>query len=186
MFWRPKQLDTSDAFHVGLMTAATVTTQIDRLAVVTHIGKPLQNAAILDRLRAVALRAQTLQLRLQFLQLTDALSDVADMLVQQGIDLATVVFRRIAELQQAAHFVERHIERTAVANELQALNVAVAIQAVVALRTRRLRQQSLTLVITDSFHRTIGACRQFAYLQVVHYVLLCICITALQAGSLKA
>jgi len=144
-----------------------VTAQIHRLAVITHAGQSLQDAAISGSLRAVTLGAQGIELDLQTLEFFNALGHMADMLVQQGIDLAAVLLRCIPELQQTAHFIERHIERAAMADELQPFHMLLAIHAVISLGPGGRRQQCLTLVIADGFRRAIGSCGKFADLQCV-------------------
>ena len=48
------------------------------------------------------LQAQRLEVFSQRLQFADAVGHVADVLVQQGIDLATVLCRRFVEAEQGA------------------------------------------------------------------------------------
>ena len=88
-----------------------------------------------------ASRAQCPQLHLQEPQLTDARDDMTDVLVQKRIDLAALGLRRILETQQHPDLVERHVERTAMANEAEAFGMHGFIDAVVATRAGRLRQQ---------------------------------------------
>jgi len=144
-----------------------VTAQIHRFAVITHAGQSLQDAAVPGSLRVVTLGAQGIQLHLQPLEFFNALGHMADMLVEQGIDRAAVLLRRIPKLQQTAHFIERHVERAAMADELQPFHMLLAIHAVISLGPGGRRQQCLALVIADGFRRAISACGKFADLQCV-------------------
>ncbi|MCY1431757.1 hypothetical protein D9M71_477330 [compost metagenome] len=88
------------------------------------------------------------------------------MLVDQGVDAFTLVVRAVAQAQQAADFLEGHVEGAAVADEGQALDVGLGVHPVVALAARRLRQQVFPLVVTDGFHRAIGGLGQFSDLHL--------------------
>lgn len=111
----------------------------------------LQDAAGVRRFGPAALQTQRLQLLLERLQLRDARGHVADVVVQQLVDLTAIVLRRIAEFQQAADFVERHVQRTAAPDEAQALGMLVVVDAVVAVGAGGLGQQLLALVVADGF-----------------------------------
>jgi hypothetical protein len=135
----------------GSVAAASMRTEMRRFGNI-RIGQVLQDAAGFGRLHGTATTAQLFQLSLQCLQLFDAVGNVADVLVQQRIDAGAIFFRPVAEIEQRADFIQRHVERTAMTNELQALDVGVAVQPVITGRTLRLRQQILLFVITDCFH----------------------------------
>ena len=96
---------------------------------------------------------QLLQLLLQRTQFLDAPGHMADVFVEQRIDVRTLRRRRILEAQQRAHLVERHVEAAAVADELQPLEVRRLVDAEIALRARRRRQQALALVVADGLDR---------------------------------
>ncbi|MCY1177499.1 hypothetical protein D9M73_178090 [compost metagenome] len=89
-----------------------------------------------------------------------------DMLVDQRIDAAARVFRAVAQAQQAADFVQGHVQGAAVADESQPLDVGLGVQPVVAFAARRFRQQALPLVITDGFHCAVGGFGQFSDLHL--------------------
>jgi hypothetical protein len=108
-----------------------VAAQVGRLHVVGQAGQSLQDAAVARRLLHLALGAQLVQLFLQGLQLHDALGHVADVLVQQRVDFAAILLGCVAQAQQFAHFIKRHVQRTAVADELQPLHVPRAIKPVI-------------------------------------------------------
>lgn len=61
-----------------------------------------------------ALLAQRFQLLLQLAQFADTAGDMADVLIKQRADLATLGLRRIFETQQQADLVQRHVQRAAV------------------------------------------------------------------------
>ena len=142
--------------------------QVGRLEVIGQAGQALQDAAVARRLRHFALGAQLVQLRLQRLQLRNAFGHMADVLVQQGIDAPAILFGGIAQAQQLPHLIQGHVQRTAVADELQAFDVALAIEPVVRLGTGGLGQERFLLVIADSFHRAICLGGQFADLERIH------------------
>lgn len=62
-----------------------------------------------------------------------------DMLVEQSIDLPAVLVRRVLEPQEHPNLVERHVERTAVTNERQSINVDLLVDPIVGLRAHRRR-----------------------------------------------
>ena len=109
-----------------------------------------------------ALGAQILQLPLQRAQLADAAGDVADVLVQQGVDGAAVGVGLVAPGQQGADFAQRHVEPAPLADEGQAIDVAGVVVPVVVARARRRGQQTDALVIADGVGRRVGGVGQFA------------------------
>jgi hypothetical protein len=80
-------------------------------------AKSLQNPALRRRSPAAAFIPQRPQLTLQPLQFCNTLCHVTDMGIQKGIDLTTVLIRCGAKSEQDPDFVQRHIQRTAMANE---------------------------------------------------------------------
>ncbi len=72
---------------------------------------------------ADALFAQHLQLLLQLAQLADASGDMADVLVEQRVDLAALGLRLVLEAQQHADLVQRQVQRPAMPHEGQPLDV---------------------------------------------------------------
>jgi hypothetical protein len=60
--------------------------------------------------------------------------------LQQRVDLPTVLHRVVSQTQQCANLAQRHVERTAMTDELQALNVRLTVQPEVATASRWLRQ----------------------------------------------
>jgi hypothetical protein len=121
----------------------------------------LQDAAGVRRLGPAALQAQRLQLFFKRLEFGDSRGHVADVVVQQLVDLAAIVLRRVAEFQQAADLAERHVQRAAAPDEAQALGMLVVVDAVVAVGARGRGQQLLALVIPDGFDRGVRGLGQF-------------------------
>lgn len=127
-----------------------------------HVGQAVHDAAVFDRMLAVALVAQRRQLRLQLLKFFNTRVDVRDVLVDQRMHAAAAVRRRVGQTQQCADFVVSHVERAAIANEAQALDMLCRVTAVIGFGALRLGQQALFFVETDGFRRAMGNFRQFA------------------------
>lgn len=124
--------------------------------------KLLQNRALGALL--VAALAQVDQLRLQRHQAIDARLHVLDMLVDQGVDAAALAVGSVAQVEQAADFVEGHVQRAAVADEGQALDVGLGVEPVVAIAAGRFGQQFFAFVVADGLDRAVGDPRQFSNL----------------------
>jgi len=107
------------------------------------------------------LSAQTTQLLFERTQFPDPVRDVPDVLVKQCIDLATVRLWRILEAQEHSNFVERHVEVAALADEAKPIRVCLGVDAVVAFRSTRRREQSFALVETDGLDWRIAGLGQF-------------------------
>ena len=132
------------------------------LAFFSGFIKTFKNAAVCRRPAADALLLQCPQLFFERFQFTDPLDDMSQMVVKQGIDLTTIFFRRILEVQKRADFAERHVQRTAVPDERKPLKMARVITSVVGLRPRSLRQQAFALVLADRFSLRESGFGQFA------------------------
>jgi hypothetical protein len=63
-----------------------------------------------------------------------------DMFIKQRIYLAAILVWRIAESEQVLDLLQRHVQHTAVPDELKAFDVNVCIESVVSFGTRRLEQ----------------------------------------------
>jgi hypothetical protein len=63
-----------------------------------------------------------------------------DVLIKQCIYLAAILVWRIPECEEISNLLQRHVQRTAVPNELKAFDVNVCIEPVVSLGTRRFEQ----------------------------------------------
>ena len=86
-----------------------------------------------------------------------------DVLLQQRVGGGAAVTRQvITELQQLADLIERHVQRAAVADERQSLNVRACVHTIVAAGPVRCRQQPLALVEADGFRLTLGTPGQLA------------------------
>ena len=77
-----------------------------------------------------------------------------DMFIKQRIYLAAILVWRIAESEQVPDLLQRHVQHTAVPDELKAFDVNVCIESVVSFGARRLEQETLSLVIPNRFHQT--------------------------------
>ena len=95
-------------------------------------GELVEDAAVARRARLAAQPAQLAQLALEGLQLGHAPGDVTDVLVEQRVYLLAVLVRRLAEPEQRAYLIQRHVESAAVADELKALDVRLAVEPVIA------------------------------------------------------
>jgi len=121
----------------------------------------IQNSTVIRRAFAAAL-AQVDQLLLQRLQARDAGVHVLDVFVDQRVDVLALIPRTVAQGQQAADFVQRHIQASAIADEGQALDVLLSVQTVVAFAARGFAEQTLALVVPNRFNRTFREFCQFA------------------------
>ena len=117
---------------------------------------------MLGVLRAKAGFPQMDELLFQLPQLANALGNMADVFIQERIDLLAVLRGRILELQQHADLVQRHVQAPAMPDERQPLRMLLPVYAVVAFAALRLGQQTLPLVIADGFNGRVGLGRQFA------------------------
>ncbi|KAF1854322.1 hypothetical protein Lal_00015088, partial [Lupinus albus] len=95
-------------------------------------------------------------LLLQRTQLGDAHLHMVDMLVDQPVGGSAVRLGAVAQAQQFADLLLGHVQRTAMADEGQALDMRLGVLAVVALAAGRLGQQAFALVVADGFHRAVG------------------------------
>ena len=63
-----------------------------------------------------------------------------DVLIKQSIYLAAILVWRIPESEQVPDLLQRHVQHTAVPDELKAFDVNLCIESVVSLGTRGLEQ----------------------------------------------
>ncbi|KPU93795.1 hypothetical protein APR50_10095 [Variovorax paradoxus] len=77
---------------------------------VVHIDflQPIQDSAFSGH--SIARLAQRLEFLLEVPQVTDALSHMLDVLIQNNIDGVAVFSRRILKAQQRADLLERHVQ----------------------------------------------------------------------------
>lgn len=80
---------------------------------------PIQDAALGHCVRRRAARTQRLEVSFQRAQFAYARGDMADVLVEQRIDLTAVLLGCIAEPDQRANLIQRHVEIAALADEGQ-------------------------------------------------------------------
>lgn len=137
-------------------------TFIFHMLVARVVGQGAQNSTVGCGGRLVALATQRDQVTLELTQFLHAFFHRNNVLVEQVVDVGAVVGGGVAVLQQAADFVERHVERAAMANEAQSFDVLVAINAVIPGAAGGCRKQPLAFVVADCFYRGLGTLRQFA------------------------
>ncbi len=119
----------------------------------------LQDRALF--LLGVAMLAQFQQLLLQGQQPVDPCLDVLNMFIDQRVDAFTLSLRAVAQTQQAADFIQGHVEGSTVADKGQALDMRLGVEPVITLAARRLWQQAFALVVADGFHRAVSRFGQF-------------------------
>src|SRR3546814_1277815 len=69
------------------------------------------------------------------------ISDWSSDVCSSDLGLTTVLIGRIAEFEQDANFVQRHVQRAAVADERKTLGMRLVVDPVVAFAARGRRQQ---------------------------------------------
>jgi hypothetical protein len=89
---------------------------------------------------------------------------LAEVLIYERVDFSALLSGCIPQLQQSAHFPQRHVERTAVPDELQPFDVPVTVQPKVTFTTRRLRHQTFLLIVTDGHYLASGLFGEFTNL----------------------
>jgi hypothetical protein len=111
---------------------------------------------------AVASRAQRHQLLLQRSQGLQSLPHTVDVLVKKRVHLCAGLVRLRCELEQLADLGQRNVERSAVADELQALQMMLRVAAIARVLAFRLLEQSLSFV--EPHRLNVAAClgRQLA------------------------
>lgn len=82
-------------------------------AIACWLRQFIQYSAVLGGQCLDALSAQFLQLLFRCFQFCNAACHVANVLIEQCVYLAAILFGRIPELEQDANFVQPHVERTA-------------------------------------------------------------------------
>jgi hypothetical protein len=120
-----------------------------RVPVIRSATKSLQNPTVLRGSPAGTFLPQRPKLALQASQLRDPLLYVTDMGFQKRVDPITVFFRCGAKSQQDPNFVQRHVKRTAMANERQQFDVLLRVASKIPTRPPGLWQQSFMLVIPN-------------------------------------
>ena len=141
------------------MNMPGVVPQAARMA--RNLGEFIQDAAVPGVLRFPAQISQTLELLFQRPQFPNTFGDMPDVLVQQRIDLATVLGRRILEVQKNPDLVERHVQTAAMPDERQARGMGITIDTVVAPGPGGFGQQAFAFVVANGFDLRLGQVRQF-------------------------
>ena len=137
------------------MNMPGVVPQAARMA--RNLGEFIQHAAVSGVLRFPAQLSQTLELLFQRPQFPNTFGDMPDVLVQQRIDLATVLGRRILEVQKNPDLVERHVQAAAMPDERQARGMGITIDTVVAPGPGCFGQQAFALVVAYGFDVHVGS-----------------------------
>ena len=114
---------------------------------------PIQDAAARSTMRRAALSPQRAKFAFERVQFADSLRHVSDVLVEQTVDLAAVGLGRVPEPQQHPHFIERHVEIAALADEGQPICMRLRVDAVVAFGPMWGGQQRFALVKADRLYR---------------------------------
>lgn len=91
----------------------------------------VQDAAVTGMLAGDTAGPELPELLLQAAQCLDALRNVTDMRVEQGVDLGAVLLRVILEMQQGPDLVECHVESATVPDELESFDMRLRIGPVV-------------------------------------------------------
>jgi len=117
--------------------------------------------------RGLALSAQAFEFLFERAEFSHALRDVADMRIEQCVDLAAVLGRRVLEPQQYADLVERHVQAATVTNKGKPLYMRIGVDPIVALGPFGDRQQAFALIKADGFDLSARRGGQFADLHGV-------------------
>lgn len=95
------------------------------------LREAFEDPAVLRLAGEAALAAELLEAVLQCLQLPDAVSDVRDVRFKQSIDVVAVRLWCVFEAQQHADLFQRHVQRPALPDECQTLEMLGRVDAVV-------------------------------------------------------
>src|SRR5690606_13775292 len=120
--WRRAGLTRRVAVYASQM-ATSQTSILIAVQLGQGIGQPAQNAAFFDWQVLAAAFAQGQQLRLQGLQLIDAPADVANVFVQQDVDIPAVLAVLVPDAKEFADFIMRHVQGAAIPDERQAFGM---------------------------------------------------------------
>ena len=90
---------------------------LQRSGLLGYFRQLIEDAAMLRIPAAEASFTQAFEVLFQYPQLTDTLSHMPNMLIEQLVDLAAVLGRRILELQQHANLIQGHVQAAAVPDE---------------------------------------------------------------------
>ena len=110
-------------------------------------------------------RAQTLerlQFALEFFEFSNSVFDVSNVRLNCFVHDGKVASGLILQIDESAHFLEAHVQKTAVPNEMQPRQMLVRVIAVVVVQAQRRGQLSVRFVIADGFHGHTRALSQFS------------------------
>jgi hypothetical protein len=108
------------------------------------------------------------QLALELPQLFNALVNVRNVLINDGIDGIAIIRRFVSELEQRFHLFLGHIQGTAIPDENELLQMVGAVNPIIILSTMSLRQEPLFFVIPDRLDGALSCIRQVAYSHCFH------------------
>src|SRR5262249_40261290 len=128
---------------------------------VRTIGQNLDHAALGDA-PFPALRDHPLELAAQRGERVDLPLHLGEMRAGDGVGLGAALLRTIAEREQLADRLERKSELARMANEGEALEMRVAIDALVAGRARGLGQKAQLLVVAQGLNLAARRARRLA------------------------
>lgn len=111
----------------------------------------MQDAARSGGVLRVATVAQLLKLALEGLHRSEPRPDAGDLLVDQPVHVTAIATRMVQQVQQPPHIRKRYVQRPAVTDEGQSLQVQGPIGAVAVGLPHRRGQQPHPLVIADGF-----------------------------------
>lgn len=103
----------------------------------SRVVQLLQDAAVCSVLILLTPRAQRHQLNLKRLQRCNTSPYVGNVVIQERIDLAACLAWRVSEVEEASHFIERHVEQPAMAYETETLLVLQTVDTIVARASAR-------------------------------------------------
>src|SRR5690606_33759268 len=109
----------------------------------------VQDAALAAGMVARALRAQACELALERPEAPQPRAHAGELRVDQPVDARGVGVRPVDEREQAADLLERHVQRAAMADERQPLELGGPVGAIAVRAARRRLQQADALVVAD-------------------------------------
>lgn len=121
----------------------------------------VQDAALADGVIRVALGPQRAQLSFKRAHAREARPHTRKLRLNQGVHVGTIGFGSRHELEQALDVCERHVQRPAMADERQTLEMSCTIGAIAVRLPSRWRQEASLFVIADGLDIDPGVSRQF-------------------------
>ncbi|HUO29251.1 MAG TPA: hypothetical protein VMU80_08545 [Bryobacteraceae bacterium] len=126
---------------------------INLLSACQYLGrKRFQDAAVGDAPFSRTPILDTAQFRRQFSQIHDALLNILQVLRGNAVNAGALPLRLAAEVQKIANFVQRKAQLAAASSELQAMQMLLPIDSVIALASSGRRYDPDLFVIPDGHH----------------------------------